>query len=308
MKTGPFDPEHLSQSVFAVPPLARDEDYAIDADENEKIIRHLEGGGVRSLLYGGNAVLYHASLADFEDLLGMVADSAGPDTTVVPSIGPSFGIAMDQIEILQAFDFPTVMLLPSRDIVDSHGIATGIRLLADRLGKPLVVYLKHDQWLDPADIRSLEADGCVSWIKYAVVRADPAQDEYLKAVLDAFPAARVVSGIGEQPAIVHLRDFGITGFTSGCVCVDPAQSMAMLGAIQARDWEMAEAIRTYFQPLEYLRDTIHPIRVLHYAVAAASIAQTGPIQPMLSDVDETTRGRVEEALRTMKQSLSGSSS
>lgn len=52
MKTGPFNPNLLSESVFAVPPLARDADYQIDADENEKIIRFLEAGGVRSLLYG----------------------------------------------------------------------------------------------------------------------------------------------------------------------------------------------------------------------------------------------------------------
>ncbi|CAN0479009.1 unnamed protein product [Hapterophycus canaliculatus] len=192
------------------------------------------------------------------------------------------------------------MMLPSRDIVDSAGIATGLRLLAEQLGKPIVVYLKHDRWLDPQHIRALESDGVISWVKYAVVRDDPSQDDYLREVIDVFPASRIVSGIGEQPAIVHLRDFGITGFTSGCVCVNPEQSMAMLGSIQSGDHEMAESIRSYFKPLEDLRDTIHPIRVLHYAVAAAGIAQTGPIQPMLSDVGDDVRTRVQEALKQMK--------
>lgn len=300
MKTGPFDPELLSQSVFAVPPLARDDEYEIDADENEKIIRHLEAGGVRSLLYGGNAVLYHTSLSDFENALAMVSDSAGLDTTVVPSMGPSFGIARDQIDILQGFDFPTVMMLPSRDIVDSAGIATGLRILAEQLGKPIVVYLKHDRWMEPKHIAALESDGVISWIKYAVVREDPADDDYLREVIDVFPPSRIVSGIGEQPAIVHLRDFGITGFTSGCVCVNPERSMAMLGSIQSGDMEMADSIRTYFQPLEFLRDTIHPIRVLHYAVQAAGIAKTGPIQPMLSDVSEEVQAKVRTALQQMK--------
>ena len=31
----------------------------------------------------------------------------------------------------------------------------------------------------------------------------------------------VVSGMGELPAIIHLRDFGLAGFTSGCVCIAP---------------------------------------------------------------------------------------
>ncbi|MCC9642305.1 dihydrodipicolinate synthase family protein [Rhodopirellula sp. JC740] len=300
MKTGPFNPALLPESVFAVPPLARDSDYQIDADENEKIIRYLEAGGVRSLLYGGNAVLYHTSLADFDNLLAMLSDSAGPDTTVVPSIGPSYGIASDQIGILQEFDFGTAMLLPSRDIVDSAGIATGIRMLAEQYGKPLVVYLKHDRWLEPQDIQSLEADGAISWIKYAVVRENPAEDNYLREITDVFPAERIVSGIGEQPAIVHLRDFGITGFTSGCVCVSPRKSMDMLGAIQSDDIEMAESIRQYFRPLEDLRDGIHPIRVLHEAVRLAGVAETGPIQPMLSNVCEETQAKIREALKTMK--------
>ena len=76
--------------------------------------------------------------------------------------------------------------------------------------------------------------------------------------------------------------------------------MAMLGSIQSGDLEMAESIRTYFKPLEDLRDSIHPIRVLHYAVAAAGIAQTGPIQPMLSDVSEEVQARVQEALKQMR--------
>src|SRR6056297_778031 len=127
MKTAPFDPAHLSQSVFAVPPLARDASLEIDGDENEKIIRFLEAGGVRSLLYGGNAVLYHTRLSEYADLLGMLADSASNDTVVVPSIGPSYGLAVDQVDVLADFPFPTVMLLPSRDVVDQKGIASGVR-------------------------------------------------------------------------------------------------------------------------------------------------------------------------------------
>lgn len=299
MNTGSFDPNLLNQSVVAVPPLARDADFQIDADQNDAIVRHIESGGVRSLLYGGNAVLYHTSLDDLNTLCGVISDAAGPETTVVPSIGPSLGAALDQAEVINHFDFGTVMLLPSRDIVDSVGIASGVRILSEQLQRPIVLYLKYDRWMDPRDIAVLERDGLISWIKYAVVRQDPSQDEYLREVTDVFPKSRIVSGIGEQPAIVHLRDFGLTGFTSGCVCVTPQQSMDMLGSIQAGDFEHAETIRQFFQPLENLRDTIHPIRVLHHAVAAAGIADTGPIQPMLSGVDDETKQKIDAALHQM---------
>jgi dihydrodipicolinate synthase/N-acetylneuraminate lyase len=299
MKTSAFDANDLPKSVIAVPPLARDAKGAVCAMENAKIIRHIESGGVRSLLYGGNAVFYHITLAEYDRTLGILADAAGPDTVVVPSVGPAYGFAIDQVNVLHNHQFPTVMLLPSRDVVDGAGIATGIRRIAERLGKPIVLYLKFDRWLDPKLIAALNADGVISWIKYAVVLKDPAEDDYLRDVIDVFPKTRIVSGIGEQPAIVHLRDFGITGFTSGCVCVQPAPSMKMLSSIQAGDFETAEKIRRYYLPLEDLRNEIHPIRVLHRAVELAGIAQTGAMPPMLSDIGAEDRDRIANAVKRM---------
>ncbi|MDA8744068.1 dihydrodipicolinate synthase family protein [Rubripirellula amarantea] len=299
MDSSEFQPAQLRQSVIAVPPMARDTNGNIDVQENEKVIRFLEAGGVRSLLYGGNAVFYHISLAEYSGTLQWLSESTSDDTVVIPSIGPAYGFARDQVEILQQFNFPTAMLLPSRDVVDQQGIATSIRRLAEDLGKPLVVYLKFDRWLDASLIRSLEDDGVISWIKYAVVREDTSNDDYLREVIDAFPSTRIVSGIGEQPAIIHLRDFGITGFTSGCICVAPERSMEMMHAIHAGDYEKAEAIRKWFCPLEDLRNEINPIRVLHHAVEAAGIAKMGPLQPMLSDLDDSSIERIRAAVSQM---------
>tara|TARA_R110002049_G_scaffold285698_1_gene466714 strand:- start:108175 stop:109074 length:900 start_codon:yes stop_codon:yes gene_type:complete len=294
-----YDYAHLRTSVFAVPPLARDASGVVCPAQNAKIIRFLEQGGVRSLLYGGNAVFYHIKPSEFADTLSMLADLAGDETVVVPSIGPAYGTAMDQANILRDFDFPTTMLLPSRDAVDPNGIASGVRRLADALGHPVVLYIKFDRWIDPELVRSLHEDGAISWIKYAVVRDDPSDDDYLRQILDVFPADRVVSGIGEQPAIVHLRDFGVTGFTSGCVCVAPERSMQMMHAIHAGQFEQAEQIRRWFLPLEDLRNEINPIRVLHHAVAEAGIADTGPLQPMLSDLTAEQIQRIGAAVKSM---------
>jgi dihydrodipicolinate synthase/N-acetylneuraminate lyase len=130
----------------------------------------------------------------------------------------------------------------------------------------------------------MHQDGLISWIKYAVVLDDPSQDTYLPEISQVFPQDLIVSGIGEQPAIIHMRDFGVNSFTSGCVCLAPGLSMRMLRAIQAGDDEQAESIRLKFQGLEDLRNAIQPIRVLHHAVRAAGIADTGTIQPLLSEL------------------------
>lgn len=295
--------DHLTTSVIAVPPLARDGSLNVCPEANAKIIRFLEAGGIRSLLYGGNAVFYHVRLSEYDDLLSLLADTASQETMVVPSIGSSYGVAVDQVDILRDYDFPTAMLLPARDVVDQMGIARAIRILADHYGKPIVVYIKFDRWIDPKLIKSLEDDGAIAWIKYAVVRDDTGQDDYLREILDVFPAQRIVSGIGEQPAIVHLRDFGLSGFTSGCVCVAPARSMEMMRAIQAGDFETAETIRKWFQPLEDLRNQINPIRVLHHAVESAGVANTGPLMPMLSELSRAQLERIESAVTSMTNSI-----
>ncbi|MEO1618732.1 MAG: dihydrodipicolinate synthase family protein, partial [Planctomycetota bacterium] len=194
MLTTPFDPLHLSRSVFAVPPMARNAEGEICAVENERLVRYLEAGGIRSLLYGGNAVFYHIRLSEYAETISMLADITSDETTVVPSIGPAYGLAIDQVDVLRNFGFPTAMVLPARDVVDQAGIATGIRRLAEHYGKPLVLYLKFDRWLDPTIVESLERDGVISWIKYAVVLDDPSDDAYLRELCDVFPTERMVSG------------------------------------------------------------------------------------------------------------------
>jgi dihydrodipicolinate synthase/N-acetylneuraminate lyase len=299
MNTNAITPGMLASSVIAVPPLARDAELKICATENAKVIRHLEDGGIRTLLYGGNAVFHHIALAEYADTLAMLRDNAGAETTVIPSVGPAFGTSLDQAAVLRDFDFPTAMVLPARDIATPKGVATGLRKFAEAYGKPIVLYIKFEGYLETEHARALMDDGVVNWIKYAIVRDDPAQDDYLRQLVDCVDPQRIVSGIGEQPAIVHLRDFGVQGFTSGCVCIAPSLSMKMLAALKAGDYETAESIRQTFEPLENLRNAIHPIRVLHTALTEANIANTGPILPLLHEVTENERTDIAAAAKEL---------
>lgn len=300
MDTRTITTNRLSESVIAVPPLCRDSSLQVSTSENERLVRFMESGGVNTLLYGGNAVFYHSRVSEYAKILQMLTEIVSDETLVVPAVGPAFGTMMDQAEVLQDFEFPTVMVLPQKDIADPGGIAAGLRRFVDAYGKPIVLYLKHDQWL-PADlVGKMHRNGIISWIKYAVVRENSSVDQYLTEVLEQVPSEIVVSGIGEQPAIIHLRDFEIASFTSGCVCVNPALSMKMLAAIKAKDFEAAESIRRQFLGLEDLRNGINPIRVLHRAVELAGIAETGPMYPMLGELDAAQTTTVGQAANALK--------
>ncbi len=293
MNQSEITPETLAGSVISVPPLARNADFSLNRDENEKLIRHLEGGGVSTLLYGGNAILYHVALSEYAELLQMMTDLAGDNTLMIPSVGPAYGTMMDQAAILREFNFPTAMILPTRDVVTSSGVASAVRHFVEKTSKPAVLYIKNDGFIEVDAVKKLMNDGLLSWIKYAVVREDTSNDPYLRELADAVGTERIVSGIGEQPAIVHLRDFGLNCFTSGCVCVAPGKSMEMLRSIRAGDFEVAEQIRSTFKPLENLRNSINPIRVLHTAVALSGIANTGPIIPLMSELDDSNKPAIQ---------------
>jgi dihydrodipicolinate synthase/N-acetylneuraminate lyase len=148
----------------------------------------------------------------------------------------------------------------------------------------MTAYIKSQDYITPADLAGLVADGVVCSVKYANVRKDPDDDPYLAELVATIDTGRIVSGIGERPAISHLDVFGLNGFTSGSVCVAPALSTSLLAALKAGRLDEAAALRAHFLPLEDLRDKYSPLRVLHTAVAAAGIAETGPLMPFLHNL------------------------
>ncbi|HEX2655149.1 MAG TPA: dihydrodipicolinate synthase family protein [Xanthobacteraceae bacterium] len=289
MKTNPVTKADIEASVLSVPPLARRADGAIDVNENRRLLAHLRSGGVRTFMYGGNANLYNMAPSEFGRLIEMLPTLAVDGDWFIPSVGSDFGKALDQIEMLRDHPYPTAMVLPHRFPAVPDGVATGLRRLADAYGRPIIAYVKDDGYIEAADLGRLAADGVICAIKYAVVRNKPEIDPYLEEILSVVDRSMVISGIGERPAIEHLTKFGLVCFTSGSVCVAPGLSMALLRAIRRGDHAEAHRLRALFIPLEDLRDGISPLRVLHEAVKFAGIAETGPLQPFLSNITEAAQ-------------------
>jgi dihydrodipicolinate synthase/N-acetylneuraminate lyase len=295
LKTTPVTPADLSASVLSVPPLARRADLSLSPEANRALIKHLETGGVRTLMYGGNANFYHLPTSEYAATLDFLAEAAGKDTWVIPSAGADYGKLLDQAAILRSRAFPTAMALPFGKPSNDSGVATALRKFADKLGKPIIAYVKALGYIEPGTLGELARDGVICAIKYAVVRDDPVKDPYLDELLQHVSRDIVISGIGERPAIVHLRDFGLKCFTSGSVCVAPRGSMKILALLKAKKYDEAEKIRAAYIALEDQRDARGPIRVLHDAVTLAGIADMGPMLPMISNLEVSERATVKAA-------------
>jgi 4-hydroxy-tetrahydrodipicolinate synthase len=293
--------------VFSVPPLPRKRNAkrTLDFDAAECVARHIEAGGITRLLYGGNAFLYHITLDEFEALLGWLA--VFPSSRwAIPSLGPSYGRAMDQARILRRHAFRTAMMLPCGDPRDPAGLEAGVREIADAAGMPLILYLKSEDGFGTDQEAGLDAvarlmrDGVAIAIKYAVVRDNPGQDAYLDGLLRRVERERVVSGIGERPAVVHMRDFRLPGFTTGSGCIASQLCSALFAACREQDWTHAEAIRSQFIPFEDLRDEWGPARVLHQGIELAGISPTGPIPPFVSPLDASQVEQLSPIARALR--------
>jgi dihydrodipicolinate synthase/N-acetylneuraminate lyase len=282
MNTSPLSLDEFSASVLAVPPLARHADLSLDVDQNRKLIRHIEGGGLKTLLYGGNANIYHCSLHDYARLLELLAVHSADTTRVIPAIGPDFGKMMDQGRLLRGSEYRTAMVLPMQGFTTPEGVADGISRFVDFTGIPVTLYLKSESYIDIANLGRLVTEGRIVAVKYAVVRDDPVEDPYLQSLVERITAARVVSGMGERPALVHLSRFGLASFTTGSGCIAPKASMRLLAALKQREVALAEDLHARFLPLEDLRESISLIRVLHDAVTLSGIADMGAHLPLLS--------------------------
>jgi len=299
LKTGTVTAADLARSVLAVPPLARHADLTLHPEANRALIRHLEAGGVSTLMYGGNANFYNVGLYEYAHVLDFLAEAAGAGTWVVPSAGPDYGKLMDQARVLRTRAFPTAMVLPHMFPSTPDGAEYAIRAFADAFGRPVIVYVKDKGFVMPAHLARLVDAGVVAGVKYAIVRDDPAVDPYLAELVDRVDPRIIVSGIGERPAIAHLRRFGLAGFTSGSVCVGPRGSTRLHAALKAGDYGTAEALRAAYLPLENLRDELSPIRVLHEAVRLAGIADTGPMLPQLTNIPTSEHPRIAAAAKAL---------
>ncbi|HEX2555065.1 MAG TPA: dihydrodipicolinate synthase family protein [Microvirga sp.] len=289
----------LARSVLAVPPLALDANLEPNGKANAALIRHMEAGGVSTLLYGGNANVQNWPVSRFADWLDGLEGAVADDTWLIPSVGPDYGKLVDEAAILKHRRYPVAMALPLVAPQTPDGVVRGLETFVERSGVPLVIYIKTDGYVPAEALGRLVEQGAVFGIKYAVPRTDPTQDAYLEAIIQAVGKERIVSGFGEPPALPHLTRFKLAGFTAGCVCIAPALSMAYLRALQRGDEAEARRLLAVFEPLEGIRERANAIRVLHTAVTLSGVADMGPILPLLTEADPAIYGEIREAARAL---------
>lgn len=292
-------PADLAASVMAVPPLVRTDVGGFCRDGNKRILDHLRQGGVTTVLYGGNALAQHWPVTVYGNWLDQLQDLASDDIWLLPSVGCDGGKLVDQAALLKTRAFPVALLLPMGAPMTADGMAEAMRRFHSDSGVQLLVYIKTDGYIAADMLGDLLREGVVFGVKYAVPRQPGEADPYLASLIEAIGAKRIISGFGEPPAIPHMLDDGLAGYTAGCVCLAPSLSTALLAALRSGDRKRAELFLRPMQPLEDLRGAHGEIRVLHDALSLSGLTDAGPILPPMSHVPAEHRSAVAQAARAL---------
>jgi hypothetical protein len=80
VKTSAVSAADLARSVLAVPPLARNADLTLNPAANAVLIRHLEAGGVSTLMCGGNANFYNIGMYEYGAILDFLEQTVAPES------------------------------------------------------------------------------------------------------------------------------------------------------------------------------------------------------------------------------------
>ncbi len=298
MKTSPVTIADITGSLMSVPPLARNGDLSLNLEENRKLLRHIEAAGVTSHLYGGNANFYAVSQRMFEETLEMLAHVAGEESWIIPSVGPDYGKLMDQAGVAKHSRFPTFINLPQAFGTTPDGVDRGIREFVQTVGRPVMVYLKTENYLTPAHTARLVDENVACAVKYGINRPDASKDPYLDQLVTMVDRARLII-VGERHVLGQHRGYKLGAMMSGSGTIAPTTARRIYEAIQADDYDTASTLRDRIIPLEDIRDAIGPISVLHDAVSFSGIADMGPLTPLVANVAEPHRAKVRDAAQAL---------
>lgn len=302
MNTNPINPADFQRSVVAHPPLARQNNFDVCPENNRRIIQHIEQGGIDILLYATNANFAHIRPSEYERTLEVLADCCSQETRLIPAAGPGYGTLMDQAVILKRLRFSSAMVLPNASVMTEPGFMNGFRNFVQALGHPAALCINNENDISPEAVAELVEQGEVSFIQYAIAHDNREEDAWLSRLVERVDPSLILSGLGEQQAMVHITKFRCAGFVSGGACINPALSMQFLKAVHDKNYDLAENIRSTFSPLEDLCHEVHAIRILHEAVSACDIADVGPYLPMLSGLASSKAKQVKIAATTLLNS------
>ncbi len=269
-------------TVLIVAITPRQVDGSVDLAGAAANVRYLVDSGADFLMpMCGTGLVYDATLAEYEAVVGTFVDAAAGRALIVPGIGPGFGRALEMGEIARSLGVAGVMVMPVVGPASALGVEQGMVRIARQVQLPILLYQRRLDIMPVAQMVNLCALDEVVGLKYAV---DDLRS--FAQISDAVGArAALVCGMAEDPALDYLAA-GAMGFSSGMANFAPRMSLAILQHFNRGNKAAAAELRAAMVPFEDLRGdnaARYSGSALHAAMERAGLAG-GPVVPFAEDV------------------------
>lgn len=286
-------------NVLVVAITPRNADRSIDLEGIGRNVRYLCAQGVDFIMPEcGTGLVYDATLAEYEAVVGAYMDAAAEDALIVPGIGPGYGRSLEMGQIARSLGVAGVMIMPIVGPASANGVYAGLRAIAAKTQLPTILYQRRLDIMPVDQVVELCGLDEVIGLKYAV---DDLQ-AFKQIEAKAGTAAAMVCGMAEEPSIDYMAA-GAVGFSSGMANFSPRMSLALLHRFAAGDRAGAEELRQQMVPFEDFRgerSARYSSSALHAAMDRAGLAG-GPVVPFAEDVAAEDLPRVHALVDELMQ-------
>lgn len=284
-------------------PFSEDGDQVL-TEHIKHNVKQIESVGGQTFLPCGNTGEYY-SLTNQEriDVVESTVSALHDNCAVIGGAGGSASEVVDLANAYEAAGADGVMIMyPNHPYSHAQGVTEYYRKIADSVDCGVILY-KRGPKLPQRVIKKLSNIENIIGVKYAV-------DDLvgLSNAIRNTPGDIVwVNGIAERYAVAYATA-GTEGFTTGIGNFVPSEVLRLMEALQQEDWERAQDIQSYLQPLENLREetgvgnsipSANNVPVVKYGMELADL-HGGSVREPLVYLSEEDRRRVEDHYQQIK--------
>jgi 4-hydroxy-tetrahydrodipicolinate synthase len=249
---------------------------------------------------GGVSEYYSLSTEERVGVVEATADAVGGEASVVGGVGGSTKNAVDLIDRYEDAGADAVMVMfPQRPGLHRDGLVPHYRQVIESTDLGVMLY-KKDPRLDTAILADLGGYENVVAVKHALGDLD----DFVGDINDVDADLVWVDGSAEVPAVGFGVE-GAEGFTTGIGNFVPELAVALMDAIDRRDWERARDLRELARPFQKIRGEVPGstgVGVVKHGMEVAGY-DGGPVRPPLKPMAPEYRERVEAAYEAVAPDL-----
>jgi 4-hydroxy-tetrahydrodipicolinate synthase len=248
-----MEPQQLKArlaGVAAVTITPFDDELALDETGLRRVVRHLDDGGVDTIVaLGGTAEYYALTPEERRHISRIVLDEAGTAPVIV-SVGLDAAGAADAARQAERDGAAGIMVhQPIHPYIHAEGYADYYRTISSAVSVGVVAYIR-DANVSTELLGEITSIDNVVGVKYAV--NDVRRFGTIVNQLDGEVDVTWVCGTAEAWA-PYFWLAGATGFTSGIANFAVHESLALRDALRAGDVELVRSLWRRLRPVEDLR-------------------------------------------------------